>query len=51
MSDRRQFFKGMASLPLATVLANPRMVAAVFSGLREAETILDQSEYPVACIH
>ena len=29
MSDRRRFLKGLTSLPLATVLANPRLAAAV----------------------
>jgi hypothetical protein len=28
MSDRRRFLKGLTSLPLATVLANPRLAAA-----------------------
>ncbi len=27
MSDRRRFLKGLTSLPLATVLANPRLAA------------------------
>ena len=31
MSDRRRFLKGLTSLPLATVLANPRLAAAVVS--------------------
>jgi hypothetical protein len=34
MSDRRRFLKGLTSLPLATVLANPRLAAAVFAGLQ-----------------
>jgi hypothetical protein len=28
MSDRRRFLKGLTSIPLATVLANPRLAAA-----------------------
>jgi hypothetical protein len=35
MSDRRRFLKGLTSLPLATVLANPRLAAAVSAGLQE----------------
>ena len=37
MSDRRRFLKGLTSLPLATVLANPRLAAAVSAGLQKAE--------------
>jgi len=33
MSDRRRFLKGLTSLPLATVLANLRLAAAVSAGL------------------
>ena len=40
MSDRRRFLKGLTSLPLATVLANPRLVAAVSAGLQEVEAKL-----------
>jgi carboxymethylenebutenolidase len=40
MSDRRRFLKGLTSLPLATVLANPRLAAAVSAGLQEVETKL-----------
>ncbi len=40
MSDRRRFLKGLTSLPLATVLANPRLAAAVSAGLREVEAKL-----------
>ncbi len=40
MSDRRRFLKGLTSLPLATVLANPRLAAAVSAGLREVEARL-----------
>ena len=35
MSDRRRFLKGLTSLPLATVLASPRLAAAVSAGLQE----------------
>jgi hypothetical protein len=34
MSDRRRFLKGLTSLPLATVLANPRLAAAVSAELQ-----------------
>jgi len=40
MSDRRRFLKGLTSLPLATVLANPRLAAAVSAGLQEVEATL-----------
>jgi carboxymethylenebutenolidase len=40
MSDRRRFLEGLTSLPLATVLANPRLAAAVSAGLQEAEAKL-----------
>ena len=40
MSDRRRFLKGLTSLPLATVLANPRLAAAVSAGLKEVEAKL-----------
>ncbi len=40
MSDRRRFLKGLTSLPLATVLANPRLAAAVSAGLQEIEAKL-----------
>jgi len=40
MSDRRRFLKGLTSLPLATVLANPRLAAAVSAGLQEVEAQL-----------
>ena len=43
MSNRRRFLKGLTSLPLATVLANPRLAAAVSAGLQEVEAKLDQS--------
>lgn len=35
MSDRRRFLKGLTSLPLATVLASPRLAAAASAGLQE----------------
>ena len=37
MSDRRRFLKGLTSLPLATILANPRLAAAVSAELQEIE--------------
>ncbi len=40
MSHRRRFLKGLTSLPLATVLANPRLAAAVSAGLEEVEAKL-----------
>ena len=40
MSDRRRFLKGLTSLPLATVLASPRLAAAVSAGLQEVEATL-----------
>ncbi len=40
MSDRRRFLKELTSLPLATVLANPRLAAAVSAGLQEVEAKL-----------
>jgi len=40
MFDRRRFLKGLTSLPLATVLANPRLAAAVSAGLQEVEAKL-----------
>jgi carboxymethylenebutenolidase len=40
MSDRRRFLKGLTSIPLATVLANPRLAAAVSAGLQEVESRL-----------
>ncbi len=40
MSDRRRFLKGLTSLPLATVLASPRLAAAVSAGLQEVEAKL-----------
>ncbi len=40
MSDRRRFLKGLTSIPLATVLANSRLAAAVSAGLKEVEAKL-----------
>jgi hypothetical protein len=40
MSDRRRFLKGLSSLPLATVLANPRLAAVVSAGLIDVEVTL-----------
>jgi hypothetical protein len=40
MSDRRRFLKRLTSLPLATVLANPRLAAAVSAGLQDIEAKL-----------
>jgi len=44
MSDRRRFLKGLTSLPLATVLANSRLAAAVSAGLQEVEAKLSSGE-------
>ena len=35
MSDRRRFLEGLTSLPLATVLANPRLAAAVLQDCKK----------------
>jgi hypothetical protein len=40
MSDRRRSLKGLTSIPLATVLAKPRLAAAVSAGLQEVEAKL-----------
>ncbi len=40
MSDRGRFLKGLTSLPLATVLANSRLAAAVSAGLQAVEATL-----------
>ena len=40
MSDRRRFLRGLTSIPLATVLASPRLAAAVSAGLQEVEAKL-----------
>ncbi len=44
MPDRRRFLKGLTSIPLATVLANPRLAAAVPAGLQEVEGRLADGE-------
>jgi hypothetical protein len=44
MSDRRRFLKGITSLPLATVLASPRLAAAVSAGLQEVEAKLSNGK-------
>ena len=44
MSDRCRFLKGLASIPLATVLANPRLAAAVSAGLQEVEATLSNGK-------
>ncbi len=44
MSNRRRFLKGLTSLPLATVLANPRLAAAVSAGLEEVEAKLSNGK-------
>ena len=41
MSDRRRFLMGLTSLPLAAVLANSRLAAAVSAGLQQVEAKLD----------
>jgi hypothetical protein len=46
MSNRRRFLRGLTSLPLAAVLANPRLAAAVSAGLQEVDLRLDQSARP-----
>ncbi len=40
MSDRRRFLKRLTSLPLATILANPRLAAAISAGLQDVEAKL-----------
>ncbi len=40
MSDRRRFLEGLTWLPLATVLANTRLAAAVSAGSQEVEAKL-----------
>ena len=40
MSDRRRFLEGLTSIPLATVLANPCLAAAVSAGLQKVEAKL-----------
>ena len=50
MSDRRRFLKGLTSLPLATVLANPRLAAAVSAGLQEVEARLSNGKTVMAVL-
>ena len=50
MSDRRRFLKGLTSLPLATVLANPRLAAAVSAGLQEVEAKLSDGRNVMAAL-
>ena len=44
MSDRRRFLKGLTSPPLAAVLADPRLAAAVSAGLQEIEARLSDGK-------
>ena len=44
MSDRRRFLKGLTSLPLATVLANPRLAAAVSGELEDNANLAELLE-------
>ena len=44
MSDRCRFLRELTSLPLATVLANLRLPAAVFAGLQEVEAKLSNGK-------
>ena len=50
MSDRRRFLKGLTSLPLATVLANPRLAAAVSVGLQEVKAKLSDGRIVKAAL-
>ena len=50
MSDRRRFLKGLTSIPLATVLANPRLAAAVSAGLQEIEAKLTNGATILQCM-
>jgi hypothetical protein len=50
MSDRGRFLKGLTSLPLATVLANPRLAAAVSAGLQEVEAKLSDGRMVKAAL-
>jgi len=50
MSDRRRFLKGLTSLPLATVLASPRLAAAVSAGLQEVEAKLSDGRIVKAAL-
>ncbi len=40
MSDRRRFLEGLTLLPLATILASPRLAPAVSAGLHEVKAKL-----------
>jgi len=40
ISEHRRFLKGLTSLALASVLANPRLAAVVSAGLQEVESKL-----------
>lgn len=44
MSDRRRFLKGLTSIPLAIVLANPRLAAAVSARMQEVEVKLSNGK-------
>lgn len=50
MPDRRRFLKLFASPPLVTVLANPRLAAAVSAGLEEVEAKLSNGNTVKAAI-
>jgi hypothetical protein len=50
MSDRRRFLKGLTSIPLATILANPRLAAAVSAGLQEVEAKLSDGRMVKAAL-
>ncbi len=50
MSDRRRFLKGLTSISLATVLANPRLAAAVSAGLQVAEVNLTNGKVVKAAL-
>ena len=44
MSNRRRFLKGLTSLPLATVLANPRLAASISCNPAEIEAKLSNGK-------
>ena len=50
MSDRGRFLKGLTSIPLATVLASPRLAAAVSAGLQEVEAKLSDGSIVKAAL-
>ncbi len=50
MSDRRRILKGLTSIPLATVLASPRLAAAVSAGLQEVEATLSDGRVVKAAL-